>query len=390
MSKRIKAWRETAIVNAYRGLCLFLLGASPVLARVALGTPVRAALLVGACLAFWRNAPAVALLWRKLPIPEVAREAIASDCAHFSRLTAQGPIFRAGVRLIKRCFDCQRVPLAPAQLRVTAVKAGSAKVTWTPTVVSSLSEEAYRLEMVLLGPGGAEPADAAWRTLYDGPLCTHELRDLAPHTAYGCRVHAYNNKGASATRLERFVTDQLPSSQKGGVAPAYSWAQDVKEVVVRAPVPPGTRAADLLVTCSATHLRASLLKRGTSNADCVLIAGALAKPADPSEFAWQFVEPDETDEREAKVKVEGGRVLELTIPKAKGTIGQPLWRSVIQAYASEPKAGAQRDVVALRLEHPRIDVSLISEEIPELGMHHMQELAAMMKGAPVGRGDEDE
>jgi len=389
-AKRARQWRAAAIVNAYRGLCLLLLGASPVLIRVALATPFRAAVFAGASVACWRNAAVLRLLLAKLPVPEVAKDAIASDCAHFTRLTAKGPIFRAAVRLLKRCVDCQRAPLCPSRVHASAVTSTSATLTWEPTVASWLSDESYRLEMVQLEPDGAEPAAGVWAELYDGPLCSHELRDLRSDTPYACRVRAHNGKGTSAVRLEHFVTRQLPTPAKGGVAPCYSWSQDTKEVVVRALVPAGTRAADVSVSCTATALRVALLRAGADGGERVLLAGTLAKLADPSEFAWQFAEPSGEDERERAHGAAGGRVLEMTIPKADGNLGRPLWRALIVAYPEPPSGAARPSTLALHLEHRRIDVGLIKEEVPELGDHHLKELAEMMKGRPIGRDDDDE
>lgn len=373
---RVKRWHRAVVVNAYRGLCLLILGASPVLVRVALATPVRAALVAGASLACWRSAAKVARLWSKLPIPDAAREAIAADCARFGSLTAKGPIFRAGVRLAQRIFDCQTAPLAPARLRATVVRSSSATLAWTPTVASWLSDEAYRLELALSDRDCSEPADGAWRTVYDGPALSHELRGLSPHAVYACRVRAHNGKGESAARLERFLTEQLPTARRGGTAPAYSWAQDAREVVVRVPVPAGTRAADLAVSCSATHVRAALTGAGGGGEARVLLAGALARPADPSEFAWQFVDADEADEREAAARGVGGRVVELTIAKARASPGQLLWPSVV-CCAREP--------VAAQLAHPRIDTSVLigveAGAAAELGGPHLRELMEMATGS---------
>ncbi|KAJ1631542.1 hypothetical protein T492DRAFT_994670 [Pavlovales sp. CCMP2436] len=390
-AKRARVWRAAAIVNAYRGLCLFLLGASPVLARVALATPLRAAVILGGALAVWRNTTVARLLWQKLPIPEVAREAIGADCAHFLALTAKGPIFRACVALLKRVLDLQRPPLTPRGLRATAVRAGSVKLSWEPTVASFFSDETYRLEgALLLRPHAPEPAEGSWKMLYKGPLCAHELRDLEPGTPFAWRVRAVNNKGESALKCGFFATKQLPSAKDGGLAPGYSWAQDVKELTVRLAVPAGVRAADLLATCSATHLRVSLLKKGAGGADKVLLNGLLAKPADPTEFAWQFVEPADGDAREAAA----GRIVELTVKKADAMLGRPMWPALIMAYdkgsRAEPHVHAD-PALSLLLEHPRIDTTLIKTEAPELGDHHLKELHELMKGVPDGyAGGDDE
>jgi HSP20 family molecular chaperone IbpA len=371
----LRRWRKAATINVYRGLLIFLLGASPVLVRVALLTPVRAAASLGVSLALWRNWRRAALIWAKLPIPEVVRETIGADIAHFAALTTKGPIFRAAVRLLKRCVDFQRRPLAPSAVRVSAVRCDSAKVSWEPTVGSLLSDEEYRLELALLPPEGSDPPESAWRQLYSGPLCSHELRDLQPHTPCAARVCAHNDKGTSALKLAYFVTRQLPTESKGGSAPAYSWSQDDKEVIVRAPVPAGVRGADVLATATTSSLRVSLLKRGEGGGELVLLAGTLHRPIDTTEFAWQFTEPVETDAREAELKAAGGRVLEFTLPKADGGLGRALWPCVISAYA-EPKPG--RSPVALLLEHPRVDTSRVREAVPELGDHHLKELHEMM------------
>jgi hypothetical protein len=377
--KHKRTWREAASINALRVLLLFIIGASPVLARVALLTPLRVAVSVGGLLAaarHWRTV--VSVVDRRLPIPAAAREAVAEDAARFVALTVKGPFFRGAVALIKRVFDCQRLPLPPASLRPTGVRTDACALAWAPTVASWLSEERYRLEVAVLDTDWpVPPLTAAWQTVYDGPLCRHELSGLAADTAHAARVCAHNGKGASAHAHAQWVTRQVPTAAKGGTAPAYSWSQDEREVLVRAPVPAATRAADVLAACTATALSVRL-RGGAGAGERVVLAGVLHRPVDPSEFAWQLVAPDD-DERESAARVAGvgARVLELTLLKADGGLGvdgglgRPLWPAVIGSYAP---AGPPRPPLALLREHPRIDVTLVAQAAPELGEHHFKEV----------------
>lgn len=386
--KRIKRWREGAIVNVYRGLLLLVAGASPVILRSAILTPIRAAVTVGAVLALARNTSTLRLLWAKAPVPDFARDALWADFSRFSSLTSKGPIWRAGVKLVKRLVDCQREPQPPSAIHVTQVRSTSAKVSWDPTVVSFLSDENYRVEVA---PTRADAVDAAevageWTQLADTADTSCECSELRPDTVYRCRVVAHNNKGTSQPRSARFVTLQPPTAANGGRAPAYGWSQDVKEVAVRVPVPTGTRAADLAITCTKSRLRVALKPRGGAGAEAaerVLCAGTLHREVDPDEFAWQFVEPAESEPAEA-----GGRVIELTLPKADPSIGKPLWPAVVTSV-TDTDLPASKSVIALHVEHPRIDLSLIKQEVPELSDAHLHELHELMRGAPIG-GEEDD
>jgi len=389
-AKRVRRWREAALLNAYRGLCLILIGASPVIVKVLLGQPMRAAVVLGGVIALLYSRAKLGAIWESMPIPETVRDKLEEDWAWFSSLTARGPFWRAGVSLIKKCVDCQRMPVAVNALKVTNTKSTSAKLCWEPTVVSYLSDEAYRVELARCVPTGdlgkGTPCnETEWHQLDTvSNDMSAEVTTLEPGTVYACRVTAHNNKGESAPRTLKFVTPQPPSEGKGGRAPAYTWTQDVKEVAMRVLVPAGCKSADLSIAATATSLRMALKRKGEGGADLVICEGTLFKPIDPEEFAWQFVEPVAHDPREIN-----GRVVELTLPKVDATLGAPHWPAVISALPGEDNG--HKAVVALLREHPRIDTSLIKTEVPELGDSHLRELHDMMRGMPLGedRGDSD-
>lgn len=352
----LRRWRAKAVVNTYRGLVLFLIGATPILLRLCIVRPAIGAAVLGGALGLWYRRTEARKIAGLLPIPAHVRTAIAKDWAWFLGLTAKGPIYRCLVWAVKNVVDCDVVPSPVTALKATKVRSNSVSLSWEPQRASFLSDEAYRVEICVDG--------GEWTVAGDGgataTATTADLRDLPPGTLVAWRVTAHNHKGTAKAVGSSFVTRQKPNEGQGGTAPAYTWTQSVTETVIKVRVPPSTRSAALDVCIAPRRLRVAL-----KDAETPLCAGSLWAEVDADESSWQFADGGADDHR----------VVEVTLTKRDANIGTPLWSAVI----ARDEGG---DVDALR--HPRVDLSLLPEKVPELTDHHLRELHELMQGGAAG------